>query len=97
MTAVKFDYFRRIVQGTSQEEVRNESRKQIGVNIHGSVHRDNTLLYKSQEDAHVTEFILPDNCPKHVEQSSGKIISVTCASCCDLYSRNWCYCISDSV
>jgi len=27
-------------------------------NIHGSVHRNNILLYKSQQDAHVTEFIL---------------------------------------
>ena len=44
MTAVKFDYFRRSVQGTSQEEVRNGSRKQIDANINGSVHRNNILL-----------------------------------------------------
>jgi len=31
-------------------------------NIYGSVHRNNILLYKSQQDAQVTEFILPDNC-----------------------------------
>jgi len=30
-------------------------------NIHGSVHRNNTLIYKFQKDAHVTEFILSDN------------------------------------
>ena len=26
-------------------------------NVHGSVHRNNILAYKSQKDAHVTEFI----------------------------------------
>jgi hypothetical protein len=26
-------------------------------NVHGSVHRNNILIYKSQQDAHVTEFI----------------------------------------
>jgi hypothetical protein len=26
-------------------------------NVHGSVHCDNILVYKSQQDAHVTEFI----------------------------------------
>jgi len=26
-------------------------------NVHGSVHRNNILVYKSQQDAHVTEFI----------------------------------------
>jgi len=31
-------------------------------NIHRSVHRNNILVYKSQQDAHVTEFILSDNC-----------------------------------
>jgi hypothetical protein len=30
--------------------------------VHGSVHRNNILVYKSQQDAHVTEFILSDNC-----------------------------------
>jgi hypothetical protein len=30
-------------------------------NIHGSVHRNNILLYKYQQDSHVTEFILSDN------------------------------------
>ena len=30
-------------------------------NIHRSVHRNNILLYKSQQDAHITEFILSDN------------------------------------
>jgi len=32
-TAVKFDYFRRCVQGTSQEEGRNGNRKQIGFTL----------------------------------------------------------------
>jgi hypothetical protein len=63
-------------------------------NIHGSVHFNNILLQKSQKDAHVTGFILSDDCfvllkigdndhPKHVEQSSDKINSVTCVSCWD--------------
>jgi hypothetical protein len=26
-------------------------------NVHGSVHRNNIIVYKSQQDAHVTEFI----------------------------------------
>jgi len=36
----------------------------LGFNIHGSVHRNDILLYKSQRDAHATEFILSDNCSK---------------------------------
>jgi hypothetical protein len=31
-------------------------------NIHGSVHRNNILIYKSQQNAQVTQFILSDNC-----------------------------------
>ena len=34
----------------------------VKFNIHGSMHHNNLLLYKSQQDAHVTEFILSDNC-----------------------------------
>jgi hypothetical protein len=30
-------------------------------NVHGSGHRNNILIYKYQQDAHVTEFILSDN------------------------------------
>jgi len=26
-------------------------------NVHGAVHRNSILVYKSQQDAHVTEFI----------------------------------------
>jgi hypothetical protein len=26
-------------------------------NVHGSVHRNNIIIYKSQQDTHVTEFI----------------------------------------
>ena len=54
------------------------------------------LLYKSQQDAQFTEFILSDNCStcfwRHYHPSSGtqnncKINSVICASCWDLYTR----------
>jgi hypothetical protein len=31
-------------------------------NVHGSVQRNNILVYKFQQDPHVTEFILSDNC-----------------------------------
>jgi hypothetical protein len=30
-------------------------------NVHGSVQHNNILVYKSQQDAQVTEFILSDN------------------------------------
>jgi len=65
-------------------------------NVHGSVHRNNILIYKSQQDAQVTEFILSDNCStcfrrhhhlKHIEQLSDKINSVICASFWNLYIR----------
>jgi hypothetical protein len=53
-------------------------------NIHGSVHRNNILLYKSQQDAHVTEFILSDNCStccgRYYNPSSGAQTTVTTAS-----------------
>ena len=42
-------------------------------NVHGSVHRNNILIYKFQQDAHVTEL--------------DKFNSVTCASCWNLYVR----------
>jgi hypothetical protein len=45
-------------------------------NIHGSVHRNNILMYKSQQDAHDTEFILSDDCSTcfryHYHPSSAK-------------------------
>jgi hypothetical protein len=44
-------------------------------NIHGSVHRNNILVHKSQQDAQVTEFICSDNCytcfGRHYHPSSG--------------------------
>ena len=44
-------------------------------NVHGSVHPNNILLCKSQQDAHVTEIILTDNCStcfgRHYHPSSG--------------------------
>jgi len=53
-------------------------------NIHGFVHRNNIVLYKSQQDAHVTEFILPDNCStcfgRYYHPSSGAQTTVTTAS-----------------
>ena len=53
-------------------------------NIHGSAHRNNILLYKSQQDAHVTEFILSDNCStcfgRYLHPSSGALTTVTTAS-----------------
>ena len=43
-------------------------------NVRGSVHRNNILMY-IQQDAHVTEFILSDNCStclgRHYHPSSG--------------------------
>jgi hypothetical protein len=48
-------------------------------NVHGSVHRNNILVYKSQEDAQITEFILSDNCStcfgRHSHPSSGATAS----------------------
>jgi hypothetical protein len=53
-------------------------------NIHGSVHRNNILLHKNQQDAHVTEFILSDNCStcfgRYYHPSSGTQTTVTAAS-----------------
>jgi hypothetical protein len=53
-------------------------------NIHGSVHRNNILLYKSQQDAQVTQFILSDNCStcfgRYYHPSSGAQTIVTTAS-----------------
>jgi len=44
-------------------------------NLHGSVHRNNILIYKSQQYTQVTEFILSDNCStcfgRHYHLSSG--------------------------
>jgi len=54
----------------------NEKQNFINFNIHGSVHRNNILIHKSQQDAHVAEFILTDNCStcfgRHHHPSSGK-------------------------
>ena len=45
---------------------------------------NNILVYKSQQDAHVTEFILSDNCStcfgRHHHPSSGAKTTVTTAS-----------------
>ena len=38
------------------------SKQKLFFNVHGSVHHSNILVYKSQQDAQVTEFILSDNC-----------------------------------
>ena len=48
------------------------------------MHRNNILLYKSQQDAHVTEFILSDNCSTcfghYYDPYSGAQTTVTTAS-----------------
>jgi hypothetical protein len=53
-------------------------------NIHGSVHHNNILLYKSQQDAQATKFILSDNCSTcfglYYHPSSGAHTTVTTAS-----------------
>jgi len=53
-------------------------------NIHGPVHLNNILLYKSQQDAHVIEFILSDKCStcfgRYNHPSSGAQTTVTTAS-----------------
>ena len=53
-------------------------------NIYGPLHRNNILLYKSQQDAHVTEFILSNNCStcfgRYYHPSSGAQTTVTTAS-----------------
>jgi hypothetical protein len=56
----------------------------IFFNIHGSMHHNNILLYKSQQDAYFTEFILSDNCStwfrRYYHPSSGAQTTVTTAS-----------------
>ena len=53
-------------------------------NIHGSAHHNNILIYKSQQDAHVTEFILSDNYStcfgRYYLPSSGAQTTVSTAS-----------------
>ena len=53
-------------------------------NVHGPVHRNNTLIYKSQQDVHVTEFTSSDNCStcfgRYYRPSSGAQRTVTTAS-----------------
>ena len=53
-------------------------------NIHGSLHRNNILLYKFQQDVHVTKFILSDNCSTcfggYYHPSSGAQTTVITAS-----------------
>jgi hypothetical protein len=52
-------------------------------NIHGSVHRNNILLYISHQDAHFSEFILSDKCSTyfgyHYHPSSGAQTTVITA------------------
>jgi hypothetical protein len=63
----------------------HNTQKTHPFNVHGPLHRNNILVYKSQQDEQVTEFILPDIVvtvlcskdgwywnPKHVEQFSDK-------------------------
>jgi hypothetical protein len=56
-------------------------------NVHGSVHRNNIRVHKSQRNAYVTEFILSDNCcicfGRHYRPSSGaqKTVNTTSGKC----------------
>ena len=43
------------------QPILKERKHEFFFNIHGSVIRNNILIQKSQQDAHVTEFILPDD------------------------------------
>jgi len=56
-------------------EVMKSDNKNLGFNVHGSVHDNNILIYKSQQDAHVTELILSANFStcfgRHYHPSSG--------------------------
>jgi len=59
------------------------------------MHRNNFLIYKSQQDAHVTEFILSDNCSTcfehHYHPSSGaesELIWVCCGWRIDQYANH---------
>ena len=69
------------------------SKATFNFNIHGSVHRNN-ILCKFQQDAHVTEFILSDNCStcfgRHYHPSSGAQTTVTTVS-------GNCYTVTDRV
>jgi hypothetical protein len=47
----------------------SDSTETFKFNIHGSVQRNNILVYKSQQDAHVTEFILSYKQIKQAQQS----------------------------
>ena len=52
-----------------------QHRLTVKFNIHGSVHHNNILIHKFQQDAHVTQFILSDDCSTcfgyHYHPSSG--------------------------
>jgi len=52
-------------------------------NVHGSVHRNNILIY-IQQDANFTQFILSGNCPTcygwYLHPSSGAQVTVSTAS-----------------
>jgi len=56
----------------------------IKFNVRGSVHRNNILVYKFQQDAQVKEFILSDNCStcfgRHYHPSSGAQKTLNTAS-----------------
>ena len=59
-------HYRKLIYGLLIETERERERKRENhlsqhnlyfLNIHGSVHRNNILVYKSQQDVHVTDFI----------------------------------------
>jgi hypothetical protein len=47
----------RKVNGTDRGKTLTCITTQRESNVHGSVHRNNILVYKSQQDAHIAEFI----------------------------------------
>jgi len=58
-----------------REHCSEETSIERTFNVHGSVHPNNIPVYKFQQDAQVTEFILSDNCStcfrRHYHPSSG--------------------------
>jgi hypothetical protein len=50
------------VKNTTKPWGNLNSEDSCDFNVHGSVHRSNILVYKSQQDAEVTEFILSEDC-----------------------------------
>jgi hypothetical protein len=67
--------FRIHLTAVCNDEIQLFSKLIWKFNVHGFVHRNNIRIHKSQQDAHITEFILSDNCStclgRHHHPSSG--------------------------